>query len=515
LERPVSTGRSAQALAAAIALACGLAAACTSVEVADGPASAADGHATTAQAEWTENGQVATEMEGKADGMQSEPTNAPLPTASPLAEPVQEGAAGTAAESTSEPAGSIAVDGSLTTRYIGRWSGGDHDQDIYSLLSATIGDPDHDPYSGYILGRVSKDLDGNSGGETSPFFSLEDTYDNSVNGHLYEAYVDFHDTGLDLMRVGRQTTIETPAYARFDGASLETKPDGNDKRQFGVYGGQTTHEFESSPQGDSVYGAYVTNRMWKGGRTRIDYMHLDDEQQLGTENNDLWAAQVQQQFGRDLNIKGGYSLLENSPREFDTRATWAPPESGWLVQTSYYALLQTEGVLAEELDPFTSSLQQYFPYSLSRLLVSKTFDEGYSVEGGADLRRVDDTGDQGEFNRDYDRYHLTGTIDDWCLPGLALALTGDYWTSDGSDTNSWGLDLTREVSETLRASFGSYYQLYKNDFLLDQERDDVRTFYATIRYRPDKRLTWAFGLEHEDNSLDNMDTLTAKATWNF
>lgn len=504
LDRSASTARRAQSLAAVVALACGLAAGCASVETADAPVSAADGDEAIAQTEWVEGAQVAMDVNGPA-GETPESATQQAATA---------GAAATQAAAV-EPPGTVAIDGSLTTRYIGRAGDGYHDQDIYTLLSAQVGDPDEDPYSAYILGRLSMDLDGDSGGEDSPFYSLEDTYDHSVNGHLYEAYVDFQDAGLDLMRAGRQTLVETPAYVRFDGATLETSPEGDDRRQYGVYGGQTVHEYESSPEGDSVFGVYVANRMWKGGRTRLDYMHLDDEQQLGSDANDLLSAQVQQNFGRDLYLKSGYSLLESEPREFDARATWTPAESGWMVQTSYYELLQSEGSLAEEIDPFYQTLQQLYPFWLSRLLVSKILDSGYSIEGGADVRRVDDSADEGEFNRDYERYHLTGTVNDWCLPGLALALTGDYWTADGSDTNSFGLDLTRELSEMVRGSIGSYYQLYKNDFLLGEERDDVRTYYAAVRYRPEKRLTWAFGFEYEDSEEGDFETLTAKATWHF
>lgn len=504
--------------AALAALVCALVGACAADDTLDEPVSSVpEGGAT--QTEWSEGGQVSTEVVGTEAAQpdaQEEPAQQAVHDAvtDRRGEPFPEPEWAQPADEEPAPPGTLAVDGSLTTRYIGRWSGGDHDNDIYSLLSAQIGDPEHDPYTGYILGRVSKDLDG-SAGENSPFASLEDTYDNSLNGRLYEAYVDFNDAGLDLLRVGRQALYDTPAYVRFDGVAAATEPGGSDRHQIGVYGGQTVHEYESSPDGDSVVGAYVANSMWKGGKTRVDYMHLEDEQQLGSDNNDLWAAQLQQAVGREVFLKGGYQLLENEPREFDARATWTPTDSGWVVQGSYYELMQTEGSLAEELDPFFDTLQQYFPYSLSRLLLSKTFDAGYSLEGGADLRRVDDAQDEGDFNRDYDRYHLTGTVEDFCVPDLTLAVTGDYWTSNGSDANSMGFDLTREFSQTFRGSFGSYYQLYKNDFLLDEERQDVRTYYVAVRYKPEKRLTWGLGFEHEDSDVGDFDTLTARSTWNF
>ena len=494
-----------------VALACGLASACTSADTAESQPPAAHGEA-AADEEWTEGGSVATEVDGIAQEQAGDPVGAAATEEAAEAVAPADGDA----DAEGEPApGTIATSGTLNTRYIGRWGEGEDDHDLYSLLGATVGDPEEDPYSAYLLGRVSWDVDGDQGDEDSPFFSLEDTYDHSLNGRVYEAYLDLNDTGLDLLRFGRQALYETPAYVRFDGAALSTERAGEDDHELGAYGGRTVHEYESSPEGDAVYGAYASNSMWKGGRTRLDYMHLEDEQQLGDERDDLWATQVQQVFGREVRLESGYSWLEGAPREFDARATWLPYEAGWLVQGSYYALLQTEGSLAEEIDPFFDTLQEYFPYSLSRLLVSKTFETGWSLEGGADLRDVDDSEDEGEFNRDYERYHLTSTIEDFVVEDLALALTGDYWTSDGSDTNSWGVDLTRELSEKLRGSIGSFYQLYKNDFLLDEEREDVRTYYVSLRWRPEKRLTWGLGLEHEDTDIGDFDTLTARSTWNF
>jgi hypothetical protein len=68
----------------------------------------------------------------------------------------------------------------------------------------------------------------------------------------------------------------------------------------------------------------------------------------------------------------------------------------------------------------------------------------------------------------------------------------------------------------VRASLGSYYALFKNDFLLGTDRQDVRTYYLSLKYIVDPRLTWSLGVDHEESSdVDNFDTLTAKATWRF
>ena len=107
------------------------------------------------------------------------------------------------------------------------------------------------------------------------------------------------------------------------------------------------------------------------------------------------------------------------------------------------------------------------------------------------------------------------TIHDVLTEGVSVSMTGERWDGDGSDYGTWGLDVTREWSKDLRASAGSSYALFKNDFLLGQERQDVRTYYLKLKYRTEPRLTWTFGLEHETGDVDDFDTLMVNATWRF
>jgi hypothetical protein len=410
----------------------------------------------------------------------------------------------------------LAVSGSLVTRYLGRQSGGDQDHDLYTLLSVDLGDEQADDWTGHVMGRLSKDLDGDTGGEDSPFFSLEDTYDHSLNGRLYEAYADARDTDLAVLRLGRQTLYETPEFVRLDGARIETAPAGDDKHAFGLYAGRPVHEYESSPDGDQALGAYAVNRPWKGARARLDYMHLEDEVLLGTEANDLWAVSLDQGIDRQFLLHGDYALLENRPREYTVRGTWVDPEEGTLVQVSHYELLSTQRMLVEELDPFFETLVEYFPFRQERVLASTSLDEDLDVSGGVDVRRVDDDDDVSEFNRDFQRYHATGTLHDVLVPDVSVSLTGETWNANGSDeTTTWGLDVTRVYSEDVRASIGSYYALFKNDFLLGTERQDVRTYYVLLRLRQDPRLSWSFGYDYEDADIDDFQSLTVKASWRF
>ncbi len=406
------------------------------------------------------------------------------------------------------------IHGTITTRYIARESDESRDKDVYALVEASVNDPDTDPWNAYVSGRVSRDLDGGISDDASPFHSLDDTHGDLMHGRLYEVWVEARATGLDVLRVGRQELWDTPEWVRFDGLKVETQPGGVGKRQLGFYGGQPAR-LESSESGDSVWGAWLKHRPWAGGSTRLDVMNLSDEERLGSDQNTLLSADVRQQFGTELGMEAAYTLLEGSPRELDLRANWARPAAGWVGQVRYHELLNTQHVLAEEFDPFSTALLTYQPYWQAGAMLAKSFALGFDLQGGWDMRRLNDAADEGEFNREYERGFLTGAVHDVLVDGCSVTLTGERWVGDGSELATWGVDLTQEWGKDVSASVGSYYSMYKDDFLLGQEHQDVRTWYAKLKFRSDPRLKWTFGFDHEDNEIDSYDTITVRAAWSF
>src|SRR5262245_20498693 len=148
------------------------------------------------------------------------------------------------------------VRGQLVSRYWLRWTGSHSDQDLYETLMLDVGNEDHDAVTGHFLGRLAADIDGHGGG-ASPFFSLQDTRNGPVDVQIYEAYADLHMVpGIELLRAGRQTIVDTPELAFFDGVHCRTSPVAGGELQFGAYGGVSTHLYESSPEGDWTAGLY-------------------------------------------------------------------------------------------------------------------------------------------------------------------------------------------------------------------------------------------------------------------
>ncbi len=406
--------------------------------------------------------------------------------------------------------------GLLSARYRYRRTSAETDSDAYLLMSLDIGDKSIDPYSGFIQGRVSQDFDGDTASTDTTFHSLDDQFDHRLHGRLYRAYVDINNIdGLERLRFGRQALLEAPEYVAFDGVHLVTEEVADLPLQLGVYGGQPDHTFETSPSGDNVAGLHATARPWQGGRVRFDWMHVEDDDRFGVNNNDLYGLGVWQNIDEHLLVKGNYSRIDSGSRDASVAAHFVDPEAALTVQVSLRQQLSTQKDLVQEFDPFFATLQEYHPYKQSRLTFWKGLGDDFDLDGGVDVRRLDEKSDIGPFNREFDRFFLTGTMHEVLDEDTSVGLTGEVWSSGGSDTQTWGLDVTHQLSESKRLSLGSYYALYKNQFLLAEEREHVRTYYARWRYRLSKSTSISAEYEFEKADLDTFQVFMARVSWRF
>jgi len=197
------------------------------------------------------------------------------------------------------------------------------------------------------------------------------------------------------------------------------------------------------------------------------------------------------------------------------RATYYDVESDLTLQVFYYQLLKTQKDFALEVNPFYGELLELFPYYQTRFLASKTFLEWIYLEGGFDFRRVDDEDDVGQFNRDFERYYGIATFQDVLQEGLDFSVTGDVYDSDDSDVEAWGANVNKRFDERWEGAIGTYYSLFKYDYLSQKEKDDVRTYYARIEYRFSASWRFHAWYEYEDDDYDNYSTLRVGALWSF
>jgi hypothetical protein len=407
------------------------------------------------------------------------------------------------------------IHGFLSSSYRARWTSSADDRDLFEVLSLDLGDPARNPWTGHVMTRLEADLDGKSG-RSSVFHDLNDTYDGAVTVKLYDAWMERRGLGvLDRVRLGRQTLWDTPVFAWFDGASAETKEMGARRLRLGAFGGVPVHVFESSHEGDLLAGTYAEAGPWPGGRVRLDYMRLEDEGQLGAHRNDLWRLGAWQSVAKHLRLEAAWTRLEEEDRDVSASATWWDPQADLTLRASWFRLLSTQKDLTPEVDPFFASLFDLFPYQQVQLLASKGLSEKVRVQAGTDVRRVSEDGDVGQYNRDFERYFATVTVQDLFPAGVIASATGEVWNSGASDIETWGLDLTRRFEKRLDVSAGSYYSLYKVDATTGQERDEVRTYYLRLRWKRTSAMTWDLRYELEDEDPEAFQTFRLGMSWRF
>jgi hypothetical protein len=369
----------------------------------------------------------------------------------------------------------------------------------------------------HVMGRVSADIDG-QGDRDGQFVypSLADSYDDPIHGLLYEAYVDVQRPPVvSALRLGRQIDYLTPVFAYFDGARVKTPTWTPLKITGGLYGGVPVRLYESSTSGDEIIGVWGELRPWSGSRMRLDWMHVEDDQRFAARSDDLFGLSAWQRLSEELRVDAGYTRLEETDRDVRARANWNDARHDFTLQLSWYRLLETQSQFALEFDPFTSSLQSYSPFDQYRALASKGLSENWRIDGGFDLRRLDDAKDEGAFNHDYDRGWVAVALLDAWPAGTTVTVTGDWWSSDGRDVESWGLDLSRKLEDGLSVNAGTSYALYRYDIFLDAERDDVRFWYLKLKKQYSKAWAFECAYDYEDDSDDDFHVLTLGATWRF
>ena len=405
------------------------------------------------------------------------------------------------------------VTGQLLSRYRGRFTGDESDHDLYETVDLALEDPER-RWSGAILARAAYDLDGRESGQDD-FFSLQDTYDHRLTAQLFHAYVDVATRSLALLRVGRQPSYETPLTVFFDGVRAELAPQGERRAQVGAYAGVGEHMYESSPEGDLVFGTFGSLLVWKGAELRADWMHLEDERLgLGHEDDLLGLVLGQDILGENhstrLDLR--FTSLEGDGRDLRLSGSHVDSRANVSLQGSLYRLLQEQNQLAAPLDPFSDTLFELFPYTQLGLSATKDWKD-FSLLSGLDLRRVDDSTDEGEFNRDFERYFLTGTLPE-ALP-VIVSVTGELWRATDADYETWGANLAREFDGGWDASLGSQYSLYEYDLMSGEERDHVRTTYLDLRGKANLAQRWRMRYAFERNDIDDYHEVRLEYAWNF
>lgn len=391
------------------------------------------------------------------------------------------------------------------------------DQDLYGLLSVDYGDAQTQPVTAHLVARSAYDLDGNNNHTGAYVFdSLEDTYQKRLTAQLYEAWVGGALTGtIATWKVGRFYVDDTPVETYVDGARFETIETTELRMKFGAYGGLPSHLYESSPQGDLILGAFGEARPWKGGRTRLDWMKVDDQQVFVDHQNSLWAISQWQQLAERVDVFGRMTFLDSQSRDLDLRATYSDPVAKFHGQVAYFELFNAQKSLAIEFDPYFQSAFDFEPYRQIQVNAGQAIGDHFDLSGGFDVRRLTHDSSEGTFNHDFERFYLVPTLIGVPDEATSISATGEVWIATPERFGTIGGEVDHEFSKEVKADVGTSYSLYKYDILLNEELDRVRTYYAGVDWKASARLRFRLEYAYEEDPFDRYQTVRMRATWTF
>lgn len=410
--------------------------------------------------------------------------------------------------------------GSTTLRYRGRFLEGEDgsDHDFYESLSLNYGNSSDDKISGRFYGTLREDIEDPS----SQFRSIDDTYNKSIRGYIYELYSSVNNIGVvENVKIGRQY-LDNAENLHLDGLHLSFKPFKNVR--LASYGGIPVHFFESSSDGDWISGVSAETKPLENSTIRLDYIFTaDNSADLGEHQDNLLILSAWQRIFTWWSVFGRYSKLDSISRDAQFRSSWNFPSANLDIQFSYYKQPQLLDDFTIEFDEFVPIIGGYEPYDQYTLDIYKGIGQYIGINLGGSLRELKDESDERAFNHDYERYYLTCSIFNYPIKGLTSSITGEDYETAGDDVQSLSFDVSKDFNKRLKISLGTYYTLYKfdnsaapelissdnlstNQFLLDEplketERDNVRSYYIKVKKKISDR--WEISGKYELERFDS------------
>jgi hypothetical protein len=420
-----------------------------------------------------------------------------------------------------DDAGGFWSHGRLDLRYVFRTASGDstehreYDQDATQDLFIEGGKGSWLRFEG--SGRVHEDLDGQP--RRSVFHDIYDTYGDWAHAYLYTAFAEVLDQGpLARARGGRQYYAEG-VDVRFDGGLVETRPLG-DAVAFTAYGGLPVHLYEASRSQDWLAGGAAELTAIPKTRVRADYVHIADYRpdldqasavdgvfRLDRFQEDYYQLLVTHQLSKEIRLRGQASTFGGRATRLEGEVFARVEEIELSSRAKYTAQLGAYRDLAIDQSPLADVLGAYEPYHELYFDVRKGLLDHFTVGGGLAIRELAYQADEGPFNHEFKRFFGLADVTDWPWQGLAVSFLGEWYRSDVADrTFQASVDVSQELGRFIVGA-GTSYALFKFDEFFLEERERVRTTFASVEWRPVKWIRPRISYSYEDDDKDRYHVL--------
>lgn len=403
--------------------------------------------------------------------------------------------------------------GSLSDRFRLRTTGGESDTDNEARLILNVGDVTEQRVTGHLQAGVIFDLNGIQG---DSFDGIYDSFGSNTVGRLYYAYLNVDKTfPFETFRFGRQHNYDFESFY-FDGAFFDLMPFYGFK--LSAYAGKPVHLYENQfgwDNGDFLVGSALTWTPVEKVRFRFDAAYLRDEVSAfrttqGDQGDTLLGATVWIDPLKNWDLYGRFTSFADQVRDLSFATSVKFPEEDLRIKAKVYRLLQSYDVRVPELDIYgiAGTYQEYTDLMLD---VMKGLGKHFSLNGGFSWRLLDSTQTASAFNHGYKRGYLTVNTDDVPIKDLSLSATADYYHGEDNvlRNNYFGGSFyasKKFLKKKLVTTVGTAYYLYRFNFAIGNESNDVQTLYARVEAKLSKKLKLKTDYEYEHNSLNSFHT---------
>ena len=341
------------------------------------------------------------------------------------------------------------------------------------------------------------------------------------HGRLYHANFDWHPSkrGIERVRLGRQFIYERQPF-HFDGVRVQSTR-GAGGLSASAFAGIPVHPFDR-PQG-TLAGAGIECRPWRGAKLSALYAVVDGgPDYLGLPAADagdsllvLSAASRIKDWGT---VRARSTSVDSELRDFtvETRAYFARPDLR--IGLSYYSQPRSLTMISPDLSSYESMLGSSLPFRR----LDATLTKGRPTSRGrvayyvaATIRELEDSGAEGDFNRDFKMLHLgvRNEMERWGK--LTSNLGVEWWWSSQGRSEAFEAEVDWRPVKHVRIGAGTSFSLYKYDFFSGKERHDVTEIFLRGRWRARSGDEWRVRLSLEREGWDTTTELRVRWTREF
>jgi hypothetical protein len=368
-----------------------------------------------------------------------------------------------------------------------------------------------------VSGRMDHDLDGISSTSTFPFRDLGSS--SGQRNQFYEFYFEGSDSDRKNLewKIGRQFLFEQE-FLWLDGFLLRRRD--HPKLLTSLFGGEIAKPWSAAArERDRLIGI---NSKWDlNSRTRVNLLFLHNRERTLIQHNlpsvfreinstqNLIKSGIHWQASKRWKLRAGATQRDGSLRDWRVSGQFLDTHTKQrTLDWEYSTLAKSTDLSSRNFEALGFVTAALLPFEQVRIQVGQSLDEGnYTLTLSYLDRFLRDSTAQGLYNREFSQSHASLHAWNWIENGSVLFSTS-LWDSISNQSHH-GVEVTYKPEKRTELGLGTYYSVYKVDYLLGRENLASRNYYLELSRRLAKgrfRISFEkeFGLE---------DFITLRTRW--